>query len=73
MLVVVKAGESSIDMELSVFIETAKEQRIIQNGINSWIKLEFEKVSIEMSYPQKDVKITRKVHYATNFSPEHNP
>jgi small-conductance mechanosensitive channel len=62
--VVVRAfGESSIDMELRVWIETAKKRRIIQDEINSRIKLEFEKVSIVMPYPRRDVHINGKLKY----------
>ncbi|MGD2247342.1 MAG: mechanosensitive ion channel family protein [Candidatus Methanofastidiosia archaeon] len=59
-------GESSIDMELRVWIETAQKRRIIQDEINSQIKLEFEKMSIEMPYPRRDVHIKETLTYNTD-------
>ena len=54
-VVVKRFGDSSIDLELRVWIENAKDRRRIQDEINRRIKIEFEKSSIEMPYPQREV------------------
>ncbi len=56
-VVVKRFGDSSIDVELRVWIKSAKERRRIQDEINREIKIEFEQSSIEMPYPQREVRI----------------
>lgn len=56
-VVVKEFGDSSINVELRVWIKNAKKRRVIQDEINSKIKLEFEKSSIEMPYPRTDIHV----------------
>jgi small-conductance mechanosensitive channel len=57
MVVVKEFGDSSLLVELRVWIENAKERRIIQDEINKKIKIECEKSAIEMPYPAQDIYI----------------
>jgi small-conductance mechanosensitive channel len=54
-VVVTEFGDSSINIELRVWIRDAKTRRSLQDEINRRIKIEFEKSSIEIPYPQHDV------------------
>jgi MscS family membrane protein len=54
-------GESSITMELRVWIGNAKRRTTITDQINRRIKVEFEKSSIEIPYPKRDIYIKEKV------------
>jgi small-conductance mechanosensitive channel len=54
-VVVTEFGDSSINIELRVWIGDAKTRRSLQDEINRRIKIEFEKSSIEIPYPQQDV------------------
>ncbi|MBU7011810.1 MAG: mechanosensitive ion channel family protein [Theionarchaea archaeon] len=56
-VVVKEFGDSWINVELRVWIKDAKERRRIQDEINRRIKIEFEKSSIEMPCPQREVHI----------------
>lgn len=60
-VVVSQFGDSSIQVELRVWIDHAKKRRQIQDIINRRIKLEFEKSSIEIPYPKRDVYIKEDV------------
>ncbi|MBU7045456.1 MAG: mechanosensitive ion channel family protein [Theionarchaea archaeon] len=50
-------SDSSIHLELRIWIDDAKKRRRIQDTINRRIKSEFEKLSIEIPYPKRDVYI----------------
>lgn len=56
-VIVNEFGESSINVEVRVWIDHAKRRRTVQDQINRSIKLEFEKSSIEIPYPKRDVYI----------------
>lgn len=62
-VVVKEFGDSTINVELRVWIENAKKRRPIQDEINRRIKIEFEKSSIEMPYPTTDVYIKEHPGY----------
>jgi MscS family membrane protein len=54
-------GDSSINMELRVWIDNAKRRTTIIDQINRRIKVEFEKSSIEIPYPKRDIYIKENV------------
>ena len=65
-VVVKEFGDSSILVELRVWIENAKERRIIQDEINRRIKVECEKSAIEMPHPAQDVYIKEHPGHTTD-------
>jgi small-conductance mechanosensitive channel len=56
-VVVKEFGDSSINVELRVWLKNAKDRREIQDEINRRIKIEFENSSIEMPYPTREIYI----------------
>jgi small-conductance mechanosensitive channel len=62
-VVVKEFGDSSINVELRVWIKNAKNRRGIQDEINSKIKMEFEESSIEMPYPKQDITVKGDIQY----------
>ncbi|MBU7044341.1 MAG: mechanosensitive ion channel family protein [Theionarchaea archaeon] len=56
-VVVTEFGDSSINVELRVWISDAKSRRSLQDEINRRIKMEFEKSSIEIPYPKRDLYV----------------
>lgn len=59
-VIVKEFGESSIDLELRVWIENARERRNITSEISRRIKEEFDKHGIEIPYPKRHVIIEDK-------------
>ncbi|MFQ6087647.1 MAG: mechanosensitive ion channel family protein [Candidatus Methanofastidiosia archaeon] len=54
-VIVKNFGESSVDLELRIWITQAKNRRKIQNTLNKKIHEEFKKHRIEMPYPKRDI------------------
>jgi small-conductance mechanosensitive channel len=56
-VVVKKFGESSVDLELRVWIKDARIRRRITSGIGGRIKEEFDAAGIEIPYPKRHIII----------------
>ncbi|MGC1120188.1 MAG: hypothetical protein WBA22_03755 [Candidatus Methanofastidiosia archaeon] len=54
-------GDSSINMELRVWIDNAKSRATIIDQINRKIKTEFEKSSIEIPYPKREMFTSKRM------------
>ena len=54
-VVVKKFGESSVDLELRVWIKDAKIRRRITSGIGTKIKKEFDANDIDIPYPTRSI------------------
>jgi small-conductance mechanosensitive channel len=59
-VIVKKFGESSIDLELRVWIENARLRRTITSETQKRIKEEFDKSGIEIPYPMRHIILEEK-------------
>jgi small-conductance mechanosensitive channel len=59
-VVVKNFGESSVDLELRVWIDDAKERRRISSEIETKIKKEFDRSGVEIPYPVRHVIFEEK-------------
>jgi len=54
-------GESSVDLQLRVWIDDARKRMDTISYITDKVKAEFDKAGIEIPYPKRDITITQKI------------
>jgi len=54
-------GESSVDLQLRVWIDDARKRMDTISYITDKVKTEFDKAGIEIPYPKRDITITQKI------------
>ncbi len=54
-------GESSVDLQLRVWIDDARKRMDTLSYITDKVKTEFDKAGIEIPYPKRDITITQKI------------
>lgn len=54
-------GESSVDLQLRVWIDDARRRMDSISYITDKVKTEFDKAGIEIPYPKRDITITQKI------------
>lgn len=59
-VVVRNFGESSVDLQLRVWIENARRRMDTISYITDSVKTEFDKQGVEIPYPKRDITITQK-------------
>jgi len=60
-VVVRNFGESSVDLQLRVWINDARKRMDTISYITDKVKTEFDKAGIEIPYPKRDITITQKI------------
>lgn len=60
-VVVRNFGESSVDLQLRVWIDDARERMDTISYITDKVKTEFDNEGIEIPYPKRDITITQKI------------
>ncbi len=62
-VVVRNFGESSVDLQLRVWIEDARKRMDTISAITDQVKSAFDAAGIEIPYPKRDLHITRIVQH----------
>ncbi|TVQ05853.1 MAG: mechanosensitive ion channel family protein [Balneolaceae bacterium] len=68
-------GDSAWEMQLRVWIPNVKERYILRNELNQAIVRKFEKMKVEIPFPQRDLHLRSSIDLPVNtrFNKEENP
>jgi small-conductance mechanosensitive channel len=59
-VVVRNFGESSVDLQLRVWIEDARRRMDTISYVTDQVKDEFDKQGVEIPYPKRDIYVTQR-------------